>query len=245
MDETARAQDGRTFKGALRWFDIALQFMAGVTLALLIALPVLAILTTPTQVGVKIEPVYSLCWGEGRPVQPGEPSTGGPCPVAPGTGQSLTVYSDGNSSSTGNGRNAKTYLPTPSIHANLDVARDDTDTRVAAAVMDEAVLALAALVLLSLHLVVSSARAGEPFAARNVNRLRCAAAGVAGAFIVLRVGAVVLNHTLDRSRDLPNVHVTPEGLGWWATIVITLGLLALAQVFRVGSDLREFEQAAI
>jgi hypothetical protein len=43
----------------------------------------------------------------------------------------------------------------------------------------------------------------------------------------------------------PPVQVLTPGPSWWVYVVVGLGLLALAEVFREGTALRELERATI
>lgn len=251
MDDLENERASRTFTAGLRLFDGALQLMAGVTLAFLVALPILVwfVPSGPGGVPVRIDAPYSVCWGPGigRQIPAGVPTTGGPCPVAPGSGTGITVKRGGNTDHFGEpqAQSAQTGILEPTLHDKVSIDSADTDTRVAYAVMSAAVLALVGLALMALHRIARSARTGDPFTKRNVTRLQYAAACVAIVWVVFRIGTVVLNRTLDRTVSDPRMHVTSFGLGMWATVIISLGLLALAEVFRSGCELREFEQATI
>ncbi len=96
---------------------------------------------------------------------------------------------------------------------------------------------------MNLRRVVKSARAGEPFAARNAVRVRW----VAGAVLVVPIITPVATWLLDRTIDSdPAVHVMPKvPAAWWMMLVVGFGLLALAEVFRQGADLRELERSTI
>lgn len=222
---------------SLRLLDWLLQISAGFSLAFLIALPLFAMFSTTQSVPVKVEAPYSVCWGSGITVDSAKP-----CPA---NTHGLTIQSHTERTDFGYSQAATSYFQAPTLHSQVGIAKHDTDARVAFVVASEAVLALLAALSLALHRVVGSAREGEPFSSRNVRRFRIAGASIAATWVVARVGEAWLNRTIDLPRSFPNVHVTLNGIGFWTIVTLGLGLLALAEIFRVGSELHEFEQAAI
>jgi hypothetical protein len=245
MGDTTGTNDKTNKKkgsSSLRLLDRLLQIAAGICLVLLIALPLLALFSTD-DVGVKFETPYSVCWGSAV-------SAEHPCPI--GThGGAVSMTPDGGINSFGppivnpDKDGFLSPTPTPSVYEQISITKSDTDSRVAYLVIEEAVLALLVVFFLALHRVVGSAREGEPFRATNVRRLRYAGVSVALLWVVYQVGARVLNHTLDRLPSYPNFHVTAGGPGYVFTLFVGVALLGLAEVFRAGTDLRDFEQAAI
>jgi hypothetical protein len=128
------------------------------------------------------------------------------------------------------------------VGAQIFVGADDRDTRLVVAAAGLAWLALAWLGLVNLRRVVGSARRGDPFDARNVVRLRW----MAGAVLGFPVVATAMTQSVETTLDLsPPVEVTSWGPSWWLFLLIGLGLLALAEVFRAGSELRELERSTI
>jgi hypothetical protein len=128
------------------------------------------------------------------------------------------------------------------VIADVRVDREDTDSRVVLAVAGVVLLGICWVGLTSLTRVVRSARAGDPFDHRNVVRLRW----LSGAVLALPVvnGAVtrVLNGTLEMQAP---VTVVARGPRWWMYGLIALALLALSEVFAVGSSLRDFERETV
>jgi Protein of unknown function (DUF2975) len=130
----------------------------------------------------------------------------------------------------------------PTVHAKANVVRDDTDSRAVVVVAFVALLALTWLALVNLRRVVRSARAGEPFTRKNVGRLRI----VAITALALPAVSFVMTRILDSTLDVMiPLHVTIPGVSWWVFLVIGVGLLALAEVFREGAELQELEHATI
>jgi hypothetical protein len=129
-----------------------------------------------------------------------------------------------------------------SLRGSVDVAARDDDTRNVLALAFIAKLALAWVVVINLERLVESAKAGNPFDRRNLRRLRFVGAAVlaypVGADVVRRI----LQHTLEA--DLP-VRVRVDVLGFWPCVTIAVGMFALAEVFRRGAELREFEEFTV
>lgn len=130
----------------------------------------------------------------------------------------------------------------PSVRAPVKVDREDTDTRAVLVTFVGAWLGLSWLGLTSLRRIVRSACDGEPFHPRNVARLRWLAAAVIANPVITAVMVRVVESTLDAD---PPVSVLTPGPSLWVYVLIGLGLLALAEVFRTGTTLRELERATI
>lgn len=127
------------------------------------------------------------------------------------------------------------------VSVNVHVAKDDRDTRSVIGLGLLAGIALGWVGLLSLRGVVRSARDGDPFARRNVNRLR----RVGGVIVAFPILVTVINRLLDASFDSELVHPYIGRVGLAPLVVVGIGVLALAEVFRYGTELREFEAAAV
>lgn len=96
--------------------------------------------------------------------------------------------------------------------------------------------------LLMLRRVVLSAWDGEPFARSNVRRFRiaglCALAlpAVGNATEWALINAVTVGSA---------VQLHPDLIPWWPFVLLAAGAFGLAEVFRAGSKLHDFEQLAI
>jgi hypothetical protein len=130
----------------------------------------------------------------------------------------------------------------PSVQVKAEVDRHDVDTRLVlgAGILVGLVVAWAGV--LSLWLLVHSARAGHPFVPANVRRLRIVAAAAIALPVVARLTTWVVDGTPDADVDL---RVSSWGPDPWTCVLVGVGLLALAQVFRAGVELRELEQGTI
>jgi hypothetical protein len=128
-----------------------------------------------------------------------------------------------------------------SVHVNVHVPARDHDSRRVIAVGFLVAIAMGWIGLLSLRAVVKSAREGNPFDPRNVRRLR--RLGLVVLAVPVLVGLV--NRLLERSIDSQVVHARIAHVDALPSIVIALGVLALAEVFREGAALRELEQSTI
>jgi Protein of unknown function (DUF2975) len=134
------------------------------------------------------------------------------------------------------------FLTSVDVGTRIYIGKGDTDTRLVLLAAGAACLALAWLGLVNLRRVVRSARRGDPFDERNVARLRWLAAVV----ISFPVLAVSVSWLVQKSVDLgPRVEVATWGPSWWVFPAIAVGFLALAEVFRAGSELRELERSTI
>ncbi len=223
MDDTSKRYGQRTSSAGLRLFDLALRILMVVfAIGSVISLPLLAWGGT-VGLDVRIDPPYTVGFDGGRSMKVDRSDL------------SYVGFPD-----------SSHYMPgEPRLHAKVNVDRADTDTRVASALMIVASIGLAWLGLVNLRRIVRVARDGDPFNARNVIRLRYLAAVVVIFSVVSHVAAAVLDRTLDRTVADPPMHVAMPGIGWWLPLTIGLALFALAEVFRAGCELREFEQATI
>ena len=90
--------------------------------------------------------------------------------------------------------------------------------------------------------VVLSARDGSPFAHPNIRRLR-----VAGlcALAVPAVGNTTESVIISAAEVGTAVQLDPDLVPWWPFLLLAAGAFALAEIFRSGSELHDFEQLAI
>lgn len=130
----------------------------------------------------------------------------------------------------------------PSVRAPVKVDREDTDARVVLAAGVSAWLALVWLGLVNVRRIVRSALAGRAFDAGNVARLRWLALAVLTFPLVTRVTFWALDARIDVD---PPVHLLTPGPNWWVYAIGGVGVLALAEIFREGSRLRELEEATV
>ena len=90
--------------------------------------------------------------------------------------------------------------------------------------------------------VVLSARDGSPFARPNIRRLR-----VAGlcALAVPAVGNTTESVIISAADVGTAVQLDPNLVPWWPFLLLAAGAFGLAEIFRSGSELHDFEQLAI
>lgn len=130
----------------------------------------------------------------------------------------------------------------PTVLAGYDIGKDDHDARAVLVAGIAAGVALSWVGLVNARRIVRSTRDGHPFEAANVGRLRrIAAAVVVFPFVGWAMGRGV-DHTLE---EVLAVHLRLPGPSWLTYLLAGLGLLALAEVFREGSRLRELDEATI
>jgi hypothetical protein len=127
-------------------------------------------------------------------------------------------------------------------HTTIAISRSDRDTRVVLAVTTLLLGAALWTGLICLRRIVRSSRRGNSFDRANVQRLRLVGALVLAWPIVLAAAAEALDATIDAS---PSVDPMMPGPGWWIPLLMGLGLLALAEVWREGVELRELERETI
>ncbi|TDT16316.1 hypothetical protein BDK89_1900 [Ilumatobacter fluminis] len=175
-------------------------------------------------VGVTIEPPYTIGFDDDRSV------------VVSGDGASLT--SVGFERDLGLG----TFQREPEIEAAVTVDPDDLDSRLAIVVGGAVLLGLSWAALVILRRIVRSARVADPFDPVNVRRIRWLAAIVLMWQLVLEIGDRVLTRTLESELA---VNVSLPRLGWISAGVVALLIVALAEVFSTGSELRSFERETI
>lgn len=96
--------------------------------------------------------------------------------------------------------------------------------------------------LLMLRRVVLSARDGDPFARASVRRLRIA--GLCALALPV-VGNATERALINAVTVGDAVQLHPDLTPWWPFVLLAAGAFGLAEVFRRGSDLHEFEQLAI
>ncbi|HEY7072844.1 MAG TPA: DUF2975 domain-containing protein [Acidimicrobiales bacterium] len=135
-----------------------------------------------------------------------------------------------------------THDSPPTLHTSMKIDREDTDTRILLVAWLATILGLAWFGWVNLQRVVRAARDDRPFDPRNPVRLRC----LAGLVLASPVIAWAMSRTLDALFDgNPAAHVDLDGPGWWFSLTVGLGLLALAQVFGEGARLRELEETTV
>jgi hypothetical protein len=151
------------------------------------------------------------------------------------------VTNAGAGSSEHEGATPASFDTAPTATAMIRIGRDEPGARAVAAVASIAAIALMWIGIVSLRRIVRSARDGAPFSTGNVRRLRSIAAAVAG------WGAIALSARFGLERTLvsPEARISAIGPDWWAYVGVALGLLALAEVFKEGVRLREFEASTI
>lgn len=140
------------------------------------------------------------------------------------------------------GDEARYIRSAPTVVVDSRVDRTDFDTRVLLSGAGVALLALAWATTLNLFRIVRAAANGDPFAPANAVRLRVIAAAILAVPVVGAVTVRLLGATLDS--DPPVTPLSP-GVAWLGFVVVSLGLFALAEVFRQGADLRQFEMETV
>lgn len=221
MDHTGRP-------GGLRLFDMVLVSLGLVLAAITVAaIPLLALFLTgrgPITVLGQVKPPYSIGFPDDRVV---------------------VIADEGHVSARVNfaaGEEARHFKEPPRVLASVRLDPEDTDSRAVLSATIVAFVALAWVGLIKLRGVVRSALRGDPFVPANVARLRWLAACVLTLPVVAWLGTRMLNHTLDVD---PTVTVLSRGPSGWTVLVVGFGLLALAEVFGKGSDLRQFESETV
>ena len=130
----------------------------------------------------------------------------------------------------------------PTVHTSMKLDRVDTDARALVVAWIAGFLGLAWFGWVNLQRVVRAARDDRPFDPRNPVRLRC----LAGIALAAPLLSWAMNGTIDRALDTdPPSHMAMRGPGWWFSLTVGLGLLALAQVFAEGARLRELEETTV
>lgn len=214
----------------IRLFDVALRWLiAGLALASAAALVLLALYLTgrgPIALPARLEPPYAiqLLDGAGREIEVGESGT-------------IVRYTNFDI-----GEESRYIKSAPAVIVNARVDRTDTDTRVVTSVVGLALLSVAWVIVVNLEAIVLSARRGDPFAARNVRRLR----RIAIALPAVPVIRFLLTRVVERTLEVdPAVAMFSLGWAWTAFLVVALALLALAEVFKAGASLQAFERETI
>lgn len=96
--------------------------------------------------------------------------------------------------------------------------------------------------LVMLRRVVVSARDGKPFARLNITRLRVAGLST----LTIAFVAVVTESALATVVDAGSaVQLEPRLLPRWPFVLLSAGTFALAEIFRRGAELHDFDQLAI
>jgi len=117
------------------------------------------------------------------------------------------------------GEEARYIKTAPSVVFNARVDRDDTETRIAVSAVALALLAVSWIVVVNLQAIVGSARRGDPFAPRNVARLRRIAWSLVTVPLIGAAGVTATRYTLDV--DPPGEVLSP-GWAWLAFVIVAL-----------------------
>jgi hypothetical protein len=210
----------------LRWFGLALGFAYfGLIFATVFAAPTSFILLfgqSDVEIPVTLEPPLEVELAGGRIVVLGEERT--------------TEYR-------GFGGREEEAIPNRvSVRAQVPVQKGDRDTRIALGAALVATLAVAWIGLTALRRFVRAAREGEPFDRANLRRLRLVAAAVTAWPVITGVTLAVLESTIEA---VPGASARAPGPDWKISLLVGLGLFALAEVWRVGVELRELEEATV
>lgn len=206
---------------------MSLRVLTFVLIALSVAaVPLIALFLTsrgPIEVPVHVDPPYSIGLTGDRKLAMCSPR-GDPC-----------VYENFEF-----GQEKKFFKGPLTVSTNVHVAREDTDSKLVVSGFAVALLVVAWLGLTCLRRVVASARAGDPFDAQNIARLRVLALCIVMIPAVTQIAVRLLDHTL------VDPSVSPVGgSNWWIYVVAALGVLALSEVFREGTSLRQLERETI
>ena len=127
----------------------------------------------------------------------------------------------------------------PTLDTTVHLAESDLDSRAVASAAALMWLSAAWVGLVSLRRVVRDALSGSAFGRRNSRRLRWCAVAVLSAPVTGWIVGRLLEATLDPVT--PGVHLAPDRPDWGLYLLVGLGLLALAEVFRSGAVLQELE----
>jgi hypothetical protein len=221
--------DRRRAEIGLRVFELTLKVLTGLLAAVsVIAVPLLMLFMTgrgPITVPTELAPPYRISFLDEQ--------------------DRSIVASDARIGEYRNfdiGEESRYLKQPPDVTFDLRVSRTDTDTRAVISAAVVTALLLAWVAVWNLRRVVQTARDCDPFIPSNVTRLQVLAVTAFAVPVVNIVTTTLLNRTLDSD---PAVNVTSSGWGPWAMIVTGLAVLALAEVFRSGSELRRFEQETV
>ncbi len=133
-------------------------------------------------------------------------------------------------------------LERAAVRAKLRLDEDDLDSRLVLAASGLLLIAAFWVGMVMTRRIVRSARDGKPFDPRNAIRLR-----VLGAlFVAVPVGAEITGRLLGATVEgEPGVSVSTASPDWGVSVLVALGLLALAEVFNEGTVLRDLEDRTI
>jgi hypothetical protein len=217
----------KTSTAGIVWFDRLLRLVTWLLAALtVIFVPLLALTLTgrgDVRVPVELDPPYRIEFA---------------------AGPAIAVHDGGIGEYDGfePGQERANLRSRPDVVAEVRLDEDDRDTR---AVLVAGVLVTIALVwvgLLNLRRVVAAARAGEPFDPANAGRLQRLGAAILVWPLLARITTRIAGETFDLVPA--GTPVTP-GPAWWVLVLLGAGMFALAEVLRVGTQLRELEQATV
>lgn len=229
MNDPAPHVPGR----ALVWFSRLLGLGSFVLLAVtVISIPTAVVLATgrgDMTVGARLDPPFSV----------GLDAPNNTFTDATDDGRRVDVTDDDGPRISGylnfpQGKESAELGKAPKVVARIKVGRDDRDTRALVMAVLIVSLGLGWVATENLRRVVRSARNGQAFDPQNITRLRWAGWVVLAFPIVTRLLFWPIRNTLDTT-----LNVTPDGPGAAsvAGLFVGLGLLALAEVFRAGTDL--------
>jgi hypothetical protein len=209
----------RVFDGVLRVVMVLL------VAATVLALPLAALFVTgrgPIAIPVHVDPPYSVGFSGDRAIEVGGPNR-------------ITAYINFPV-----GEEFDHFGDAPVISATVKVGADDMDTRLVLSGVGAGLLALAWGGVINLRRLVASARSGDPFDPSNVARLRMVGVCIGTVPMMLWLTTLLLDRTLDVD---PSVTPVSDPRVW--LVVLALGLVALAEVFREGTVLRRLERETV
>lgn len=128
------------------------------------------------------------------------------------------------------------------VHGRILVDRDDGAGAPIYRTGLTAIGVLGLVALIALRRIVVSARDGEPFAAANIRRLRLAGACA----LAVPVVSEATERSLIRVVEVGTaIELQPTLLPWWPFVLLAAASFALAEIFRRGAELHDFEQLAV
>jgi len=224
------SRSGATAGFGIRLFDVTLKVL---TVALVVgsvaALPLVVLFLTgrgPITVPATLEPPYRISFLD-------EPDRS----IAIASGSRINGYTNFES-----GQESRYLKEPPDVRFDVRVDRTDTDSRGVIAASAIAVLLLAWVTVVDLRHIIRSAADGDPFVPANVTRLRRLAAAALALPLLQLATTTVVTRTLETD---PPVDVITPGFGSWSLVVVGLAVLALAEVFRSGSELRQLDRETV
>jgi hypothetical protein len=195
--------------------------------------------------GIALVVITSLTTGDGTITV--DSTTAAPYSVELEGGTRIDVASDGSMTAQGGGTAGEpeprlVELPT-TLQAPVRLADVGLASRLVAAATVLMSIGAGWVGLVSLRRVVRSALSGNPFDARNAGRLRWCGLALLSVPVTGWVAAMLLAAPVDES--LPGVRAVPSGPDWGVYVLVGVGLLALAEVFRSGAVLQDLEMRTV